>query len=102
MFSWRKPHANGVIQISPGSDREAVATPGIDGIALELQGSSTDGANHPETTVLHAVDTSEMWPSFVELTSEFWSHLPFFPQGGGSCLALPWATLFDAVGVRAP
>jgi hypothetical protein len=40
--SWWKPHANGVIHQSPASDREAVATPGLDGIALELQESSTN------------------------------------------------------------
>jgi hypothetical protein len=67
----RKLHANGVIQNSAGSDREAVATPGIDGIAMELQGSSTDRPDHPETTLVHAVDTSGMRPRFVELTSEF-------------------------------
>lgn len=46
-FSWQKLHANGVIHDSPGLGREAVATPGSDGIAMELQGSSDPIARIP-------------------------------------------------------
>ncbi len=46
-----KLYANGVIQNSPGSGREAVATPGIDGIEQELQGSSTNRHSAPEVFI---------------------------------------------------
>jgi hypothetical protein len=77
-FSWPKLHANGVIHKSPGSEREAVATPGGDEIVRELQGSSTDRPDHPETILVNAVDASGGRPRSVELASEFRSpaHIP--------------------------
>ena len=76
--SWWKPHANGVIHKSPGSDCEAVATPGIDRMALELQGSSTNRPDHPKRALLHPCGHFRSRPRFVELASEFWptAHLP--------------------------
>ena len=46
VLSWRKFHVNSVIRKTPGSDREAVATPGINGATLKLQGGSTYRPDH--------------------------------------------------------
>jgi hypothetical protein len=87
LFPRADPHANGVIQNSPGSDREAVATPGIDAIARELQGSSTNRPDHLEAAAPHPVPLGGF--STVGRTHfGVLAHLPS-TQGGNTCLALP-------------